>query len=58
MSKEISRRETSEISSQGQTRSLVIRVRTIVPSYYRIGRQSDYQTTIAPADCFRPIVFQ
>jgi len=24
---------------------------------YRIGQQSDYRTTISPADRFRPIVF-
>jgi len=36
---------------------IINRVRTIVPSYYHIGRKSDYQTTIVPADCFRQIVF-
>jgi len=38
--------------------SVVIRVRKIVSSYYCISRWSNYQTTIAAADCFRPIVFR
>ena len=36
--------------------SMACRVRTIFPSYYRIGRQSDYRKTIVP-DSFCPIIY-